>query len=161
MELDSRYRNAQVLLLGASGFIGRWVAKALSASGAKLTLVARDKTADEQIFQRWAVEGKTVEADLSALEGVRSLIEAQPPQIIFNLAGYGVDRSEQDPKLGKRINTELPIELAAAIGDIPAGGSFTSVRRLSTEWSGATWQNRDPPNLAVGTAKRSWPPPVH
>lgn len=122
MKPEFPYRDVDVLVLGAAGFVGRWVARQLSTLGARLTLSVRNESSARPIFERWAISGETVVADLSSPRTVGDLIEAYHPQVTFNLAGYGVDRSEQDPELGKRINTELPIELAAAIGDIPAEG---------------------------------------
>lgn len=108
-------------MTGAAGFVGRWVARRLSASGAKLTVTVRDAAAAKQIFAKWGVEAVPVEVDLSLPGSGRELVETYDPQAIFNLAGYGVDRSEKDRALGRRINTELVCELADAVNRTSAG----------------------------------------
>src|SRR5688572_11323684 len=47
--VDDPYCGTHVLVFGASGFIGRWVARGLCARGAKLSLVVRNKRIAEQI----------------------------------------------------------------------------------------------------------------
>ncbi len=112
-------------MTGAAGFVGRWVARCLTASGAKLSLAVRDAEAATPIFARWGVQGVVVEVDLARPGAAQELVETHEPQVIFNLAGYGVDRSEKNSELGRRINTELVCELADAVkGTNPA------------EWSG-------------------------
>lgn len=112
-------------MTGAAGFVGRWVARCLTASGARLTLAVRDAEAATPIFTGWGVEGEVVEADLARPGVAQELVETHQPQVIFNLAGYGVDRSEKDSELGRRINTELVCELADAVNRSDPG-----------EWSG-------------------------
>lgn len=121
MESEFPYPKVEVLVLGAAGFLGRWVARRLSTSGAKLTLVVRDESAAQPIFDRWEITGKKVLADLSKPGSGSKLVEEFRPQVVFNLAGYGVDRSEENPELGKRINADLTVELATAITAVPAG----------------------------------------
>lgn len=108
-------RDVRVFVTGAAGFIGRWIASRLSRTGARLTLGVRDAAAAKPIFARWGVQGVTVEIDLARPGTAGELVEAYDPQVIFNLAGYGVDRSEEDSELGTRINTELVCELADAV----------------------------------------------
>lgn len=113
------YRDRRVLLLGGSGFIGRWVARRLTDAGAALFLVARDP---DQAASRWArlgVRGVPLKADLSRPGMAGELIRSVRPSISFNLAGYGVDPEERDESLGVRINCDLVGELARAAGDYP------------------------------------------
>jgi len=115
------FRDARVLVLGAAGFIGRWVARRLSASGACLTLAVRDASAATSIFSRWNIDGEVVEIDLARPGAARDLVETHRPQVVFNLAGYGVDRRESDASLGKQINTEMVLELATALNHADSG----------------------------------------
>jgi nucleoside-diphosphate-sugar epimerase len=101
------YRTARVLVLGASGFIGRWVARSLCARGAKVGLVVRHRTSAEQIFHKFGVRGDIYELDLRASLAVRNLFEEFKPAITFNLAGYGVDPSERDEETAYQINAQL------------------------------------------------------
>ena len=116
MALDS-YRGVRAAVFGASGFIGQWVARALSANGARVILVARRS----ETLTALADAGATViEADLSRQAAVRDAIAASQPAIVFNMAGYGVDRGERDEKLAGTINSDLPrwiVEALATSGE--------------------------------------------
>ena len=96
-----------MLVLGAGGFIGRWVARALSSAGADLCLGVRDATRAERIFSRYGVTGKVMAADLTNPESIRSLLLDARPAVLFNLAGYGVDPSERDEKAAYQMNADL------------------------------------------------------
>ena len=105
------------MVLGAAGFIGRWVARKLFESGARLFLVVRDAERARSIFTNYDVQGDVVEFDLSRLEDLRDLIAGLKPSITFNLAGYGIDRFERDEKEAFLINAELPQKLCEAIAE--------------------------------------------
>ena len=116
-ESEPPYRGVRVVILGAGGFIGRWVARLLSEQGAELLLVGRDAGRVETVRRRWAVAGSVLTADLAAPASVGNLIRTTGPAIIFNLAGYGVDPSERDPASAERLNAELPPALADAMAE--------------------------------------------
>jgi nucleoside-diphosphate-sugar epimerase len=101
------YRNVSVVVLGASGFIGRWVARQLCAAGARPWLVVRDAAAAEAIFRRYEIQGAVAELDLTHQPAVRAFLAEARAAIVFNLAGYGVDPSERSEALAHCINTEL------------------------------------------------------
>ncbi len=101
------YRGRRALVLGASGFIGRWVARSLCQRHADVALAVRDRRAAEALFARYQVEGAIHETDLCDFEAVTRLIRAVGPSIVFNLAGYGVDRTEQDEQAAYAINARL------------------------------------------------------
>src|SRR5690348_13286550 len=92
------YRDAPVLVLGASGFIGRWVAHALLRQSAGVTLAVRSREALEHLKDSYGLHGRVVETDLGRPGAARALIEQARPAIVFNLAGYGVDPAERDPE---------------------------------------------------------------
>ena len=68
---NNLYNGIRVVVLGASGFIGRWVARALCAQGARVLLIVRNKNVARQIFTQSMVEGSIIEADLRDLGSVR------------------------------------------------------------------------------------------
>ena len=105
--LGEQYRKVPVLVLGAGGFIGRWVARALSSLGADLCLAVRDATRAEEIFSRYGVAGKMIAADLTNPESIRPLLLDARPAVLFNLAGYGVDPAERDEKTAYPMNADL------------------------------------------------------
>lgn len=75
MKAAAGYRNARVLITGASGFIGRRLAAALSAAKAKLTCLDINAS------------GKTaIKCDLAAGAAARRAINAARPDYIFHLA---------------------------------------------------------------------------
>ncbi|MFN0109131.1 MAG: NAD-dependent epimerase/dehydratase family protein [Blastocatellia bacterium] len=99
--------TTRVLVFGASGFIGRWVSRQLCCQGAKPFLVIRNRAAAERVFADYQVTGELVEADLQRLDSVGELIGRIKPDVVFNLAGYGVDRSERDEEMAYRINADF------------------------------------------------------
>jgi uncharacterized protein YbjT (DUF2867 family) len=90
------YRNIRVLVLGANGFIGRWVSRLLTRAGAQLSLAVRNPDLAKQIFMVYQVDGTLYRVDARELTQVESLFSMVKPQITFNLAGYGVDPRERD-----------------------------------------------------------------
>jgi len=122
----SAYRDVPVLVLGATGFIGRWVARRLTEEGAILTLGVRNRVAMERLKQPWLIEGQAVEVDLAEPGTAREVVMSARPAIVFNLAGYGVDRSETQADLSRRLNAGVVEELVSALGE---GG-------ISDRWRG-------------------------
>lgn len=115
----SSYRGLRAVVTGATGFIGRWVARRLTAAGADLILIVRDAEAARDVFDTWEIRGETRVVDLADPAAAADMVASCAPHVIFNLAGYGVDRSERDPDLAERMNTRLPTVLADAIATRP------------------------------------------
>lgn len=101
------FRDRRALVLGASGFIGQAVARELARAEADLFVADRRP-------QQPGTPGKHLIADLLPEGSAAALIQAVQPDIVFNLAGYGVDRTQRDPALAERINAGLAGEAAAA-----------------------------------------------
>lgn len=101
------YSGRRVAVLGAAGFIGRWVARAQSALGAELFLIVRRRAPAEDIFHRYQIQGRVIELDLLDEDQTVRTLKSIRPAITFNLAGYGVDRSENDEALAYRLNDHL------------------------------------------------------
>ncbi len=108
----NRYRDLPVLVTGASGFIGRWVAEALIDAGARVFCVVRDRA---RLVERVARRTTVIERDLTHPGTVAESIGIATPAIVFNLAGYGVTRSERQPDLFERVNVGLVRDLVAAV----------------------------------------------
>jgi len=113
-ELRDRYRGVPVLVTGGTGFIGRWVARALTAAGSRLHVVVRDEGVAAAMLRGWNIAGAPIVADLADPAGVATVVTRTRPAIVFNLAGYGVDPAERDEALATRLNAALPGQLAAA-----------------------------------------------
>jgi nucleoside-diphosphate-sugar epimerase len=102
-------------VLGASGFIGRWVARNLSDAGALLTLPVRDRAAASEVLAGYGISGDLHELDLLHAQGLEELFRSVRPAVTFNLAGYGVDRTEQDAVLAYKVNADLIATLCAFV----------------------------------------------
>ena len=111
------YRGITVLVLGASGFIGRWVARELCKQGADLHLVVRDEKIIRKMFAAYEICGEVLEVDLQERGSSLDLLGKVRPSITFNLAGYGVDPSERDEKINYQINSDLPKSICSAIAE--------------------------------------------
>jgi short-subunit dehydrogenase len=90
-----------VLITGASGFIGRWLARQSTAQGATLCLVVRDRSTALPILERWGARGEIVQCDLLDPDQIRRLIDSWKPDLVMNAAGYGVDHAERDERPGE------------------------------------------------------------
>ena len=101
------YSGVRVLLLGASGFIGRWVAKKLGEKGATTFLLVRDRKGAQRMFSQYKIPGTILKVDVCNTPEVVDTFRAIRPSITFNLCGYGVDQSERDEKTSYQINAEL------------------------------------------------------
>jgi UDP-glucose 4-epimerase len=111
------YLGTRVLILGASGFIGRWVARELSKNGADLHLVVRDESVIRKMFAAYEIHGEVLEMDLQTRGSSLDLFRKVRPSITFNLAGYGVDPSERDEKINFQINSDLPKSICSAVAE--------------------------------------------
>lgn len=104
--------SRRVAIVGATGFIGRWVAEAVLARGDSALLLARDAGALEAAFRGAQGTLQLGVADARAPEAFRDALGAFSPSLIVNLAGYGVDRGERDPVTATLVNVTLPRLLA-------------------------------------------------
>jgi len=100
------------LVLGASGFLGRWLVRSLRASGARLHGQVRDAG---RLPAGLLEPEELVTADLGRPGVVTGLVDALRPELVFNLAGYGVAKDERADAGYRRLNAELPGELARAL----------------------------------------------
>ena len=98
------YRGVRTLVTGASGFIGRWIARLLSEAGSALVLASRDPRALRSVIDQLEINGEAVPVDLGDEAAVDALVRRVRPAVTFHLAGYGVDRAETDEREARRIN---------------------------------------------------------
>lgn len=117
-DLYGAYKEKNVVILGASGFIGRWLARALSKNGAHVFLFVRDKLAANIIFNQYEINGIIFEHDLVANEAsLKDLFQTISPDLVFNLAGYGVDPNQRDKVTAYKVNAGLIETICHAISE--------------------------------------------
>jgi UDP-glucose 4-epimerase len=115
---DPWFAGADILVLGASGFIGSWVCRIAARHGATVTAAARDPDALAQRLGRFGVIARTVGSDLVVPGSGAELLERVRPAGVLNLVGYGVDREERDEQLAQRLNADLVEELGLALVEL-------------------------------------------
>lgn len=111
------YAGARALVFGATGFIGGHIARALDGAGAEVALSARDAAALEELATALAGPATILPVDIRSETAVREAVRDARPHITFNLAGYGVDRTERDEELAEIINARFPGILCEAIAE--------------------------------------------
>lgn len=117
----SPFRYTRVLVLGASGFIGYWVSRALRDQGAHLMCAVRGPDGAERLT-REQLGTVVVKRDLDDVAALREWVPALRPSLVVNLAGYGVDRGERDEAAAQRLNADLVEELATVVSELPRDG---------------------------------------
>jgi nucleoside-diphosphate-sugar epimerase len=112
-----------VLVTGATGFIGRRVVRALVRAGSDVVATGRNAEVLAAVQRAYGV--RTAISDLAHDAELVRLISDARPDVVFNLAGYGVARTERDPATAARMNGEVPGTIARTLASLPA-----------TTWSG-------------------------
>lgn len=112
--LMDAYRTTPVLVFGASGFIGRWIARRLSLLAADLHLAVRDPGGMRTLTKQLGIDAHVWPVDLQTPGAASQVCREVRPAIVFNLAGYGVMPRERSESLTDALNRAVPIELAQA-----------------------------------------------
>jgi nucleoside-diphosphate-sugar epimerase len=111
----SAYAGRRVLVTGASGFIGRWVARSLHSAGANLWIGGRDAKRLRGVCEANEIRAQICVADLSEPGAFKRVFRDAQPEITFHLAGYGVDPVENQADLAEALNARLVWEIAETI----------------------------------------------
>lgn len=126
VDLVAAFAGRRAVVLGASGFLGRWTARALRDAGASVIAVARDAGRARAALRAWGVTCDVVACDVLD-PGAPALVASLGADVVFNLVGYGVDRSERDEVIAERTNVSFVRALAEAIA-ATTGGSWDGAR---------------------------------
>jgi len=108
------------MVLGAAGFIGSWVRRALTAAGSQVTAVLRP---GHQLSDPAGAVSVT-HCDLRDNDALRRAIHTAAPHVIFNLAGYGVHPDQRDERQARLINVEMVGTLADVMSRVDTDGWY-------------------------------------
>jgi UDP-glucose 4-epimerase len=150
----SDYEDVRALVLGASGFIGRWVARRLTEARARITVAVRRPEEFARVARQWSVAADVIAFDALTEDSVSRAISFAAPDIVFNLAGYGIDRAETDAGAMSRINDVLVRQVAEVLADTTTPAAWRG-RRLVHAGSALEY------GLVEGTASESGPANPH
>jgi nucleoside-diphosphate-sugar epimerase len=112
------FNGTRALVLGGTGFVGRWVARALWRRGARVSLVVSDAERGRQMLDDFDIGGEIFQIDLAEPGAITKALTALRPAVTFNLVGYGVDPTERDDAVAQRINADLVPEIAQAVATL-------------------------------------------
>ena len=94
-----------VVVLGASGFLGRHITSAFRASGDEVITVGRSGLMD-------------VVADPTDIDHLESVFREFDPSSIINLLGAGLSDPNADARMMERVNARFPAHLAGLLSKI-------------------------------------------
>jgi UDP-glucose 4-epimerase len=129
---DALWRDRRVLVLGITGFIGRWVARAASRAGARVSVVARDGDAAARVARQYGIRAEVAALDVLDDAALAACVRDVDPEVTFNLVGYGVDRRETDPRLAHAINVDLVARLLRLVGELGASPTWPGLQFVHT-----------------------------
>ena len=133
-----KLENARILLTGATGGLGRELARQLAASGAAVLLAGRDAARLEALRASLGARASLVVADLTRAEGVALMTRAAQDfgvNVLINNAGtsaFGMLENQPWPTIEEVLATSLeaPIHLTPC-----CPGSRPSRRQPSSTWA--------------------------
>ncbi len=112
---DYVYAGRRALVTGSTGFIGGWVARRLQDAGAQTFLASRSGEALRWSAAEYALKGEHIVADFTVPGTVDRVLNQVRPDVVFNLAGYGVDPVERDPRVAEAVNVRVVEEFVSAL----------------------------------------------
>jgi nucleoside-diphosphate-sugar epimerase len=123
---------ANVLVTGATGFVGVHLVARLLSEGCGITVLARSSSV---LPPEWRDRVRIITCDDFSERSLRRLLD-RPFEAIFHLAAYGVNPDQRDVDDIVRINMEMSAALARLCGEWRARmvmtGTFSEYRSPST-----------------------------
>ena len=141
IDYRGQFRDRTVILTGACGVIGRWIAQAFAAEGARLALSDRDAAGLAALAPALATETMTHVTELTDGESIADLVAATTarfgaPDIVVNNAGVypsgwllDTDAAEWDRIMDVNLRAPFLLSQQAAKAMIAAGkgGSIVNI----------------------------------
>ena len=115
--LRNFYKNKKILITGATGFKGAWLAFWLYKMGAKVFTAGNSPNKNENLFYGLGLEKKTNLNifDIRNFDKLKKLIEKTKPNVIFHLAAQPlILKSYEDPRETYEVNTLGTLNLLEA-----------------------------------------------
>lgn len=119
-DLAERFAGRRILILGASGFVGRWVGRTVTALDCRPVLVVRRAADAAAIFDRYDVRGDAIAADVLMPGVLSSLVSDVRPEVTLNLVAFGTRPDHTDEATATEMNVRFPTALAEALARLPA-----------------------------------------
>lgn len=117
VDLANAFGGKRIAVLGASGFIGRWVSHMAQGLGADLVCFVRDPDRSRVLLARYGVEAPVERADARKPDGLRRGLGAVDPHVVINLMAYGVNPAHSDEAEAYAVNADFPGQLAEMLAE--------------------------------------------
>ena len=138
------WKSKRVLVTGGSGFVGRWVGRALVAAGADLHIL--DIVPPKDFSESFTLH----RADLRDLDAVARLLGETRPAIIVHLAGQpGVPESQAQPVGAYESNVLATFNLLEAAKQCGRDGGLLSIVAVSSNHVYGHQDHRPTPESAA------------
>jgi GDP-4-dehydro-6-deoxy-D-mannose reductase len=114
----------RALLTGGTGFVGRWLTRALLDRGDEVDLTGLIDPAEtpDREHVRWK------SADMRSADDVEAMVEWSRPDVVFHLAGVSFQAdADRSPAMAYDVNTLGAVRLLAAIGRRRTAGMMDPV----------------------------------
>ena len=129
-----------VLLLGASGFLGRHITGALRASGHDVTTVGRSGSIDLVV-------------DATNVGVLESVVRSVAPSSVINLLGAGLSDSNADIPVMEAVNIRFPADLANLLANVaPQSHLIHAASSTETPAADGSYESEYSRTKAAGTA---------
>lgn len=112
VDLHTVFQGKRVAVLGASGFIGRWVSRKVQQSGAELVCFVRDVDRSAAVLARYGVNASIQRGDAREADALSRSLGAVAPHVVVNLMAYGVNPAHKDEAEAYAVNADFPGHLA-------------------------------------------------
>jgi UDP-glucose 4-epimerase len=129
-----------VLVLGASGFLGRRITEALQVSGHDVTTVGRSGVMD-------------VVVDAVNTGSLESVLRSVAPTSVINLLGAGLSDPNADVQVMEAVNTQFPVGLANLLARVaPNSHLIHAASSTETPAADGSYESEYSRTKAAGTA---------